>query len=117
MTEHGMEKVIWPRFGKDEKPEAVPGPNGGQLRMEDLPAPGTRRWVVRRKAEVVAAVEGGLLSLEEACTRYRLTREEFESWAQSLHRYGVKGLRTTRVQRYRGDSPSSGAADIKQAAE
>ena len=45
-----------------------------------LPAPGTKRWVIRRKAEVVAAVRGGLLSLEEACARYTLTVEEFLAW-------------------------------------
>ena len=51
----------------------VIGPDGSPLTIADLPAPGTRRWVIRRKAEVVAAVRGGLLSLEEACTRYTLT--------------------------------------------
>jgi anti-sigma factor RsiW len=43
----------------------VIGPDGSQLTIADLPAPGTKRWVIRRKAEVVAAVRGGLLSLEE----------------------------------------------------
>jgi hypothetical protein len=55
----------------------VIGPDGSPLTIADLPAPGTRRWFIRRKAEVVAAVRGGLLSLEEACTRYTLTVEEF----------------------------------------
>jgi hypothetical protein len=32
---------------------------------------------------VVAAVRGGLLSLEEACQRYTLTTEEFLSWRAS----------------------------------
>ena len=40
-------------------------------------------WVIRRKAEVVAAVRGGLLSLEEACSRYTLTVEEFLAWQYS----------------------------------
>jgi hypothetical protein len=44
----------------------VIGPDGSPLTIADLPAPGAMRWVVRRKAEVVAAVRGGLLSLEEA---------------------------------------------------
>ena len=48
----------------------VIGPDGSPLTIADLPAPGTKRWVIRRKAEVVAAVRGGLLSLEEACSRY-----------------------------------------------
>jgi hypothetical protein len=51
----------------------VIGPDGSPLTIADLPAPGTTRWVIRRKAEVVAAVRGGLLSLEEACSRYMLT--------------------------------------------
>ncbi len=49
----------------------VIGPDGSPLTIADLPAPGTKRWVIRRKAEVVAAVRGGLLSLEEACSRSR----------------------------------------------
>ena len=58
----------------------VIGPDGSPLTIADLPAPGTKRWVIRRKAEVVAAVRGGLLSLEEACSRYTLTVDEFLSW-------------------------------------
>ena len=42
------------------------------------------RWVPSRKAQVVAAVRGGLLSLEEVCDRYSLTVEEFLSWQQSV---------------------------------
>src|ERR1700693_2801339 len=67
----------------------------------DLPPSNTKRWVIRRKAEVVAAVRGGLLSLEEACARYTLTVEEFLSWQQSIDQYGLAGLRTTRIQQYR----------------
>jgi hypothetical protein len=79
----------------------VRGPDGRQLTIADLPAPGTKRWVIRRKAEVVAAVRGGLLSLEEACTRYDLTIDEFLLWESSLDRHGLPGLRTTRIQQYR----------------
>jgi hypothetical protein len=57
--------------------------------------------VIRRKAEVVAAVRGGLLSLEEACTRYTLTVDEFLSWQMSIDQHGLAGLRTTRIQQYR----------------
>jgi hypothetical protein len=38
------------------------GPLGFPITLTDLPAPGRLRWCARRKAEVVAAVEGGLLS-------------------------------------------------------
>jgi hypothetical protein len=58
--------------------------------------------VIRRNAEVVAAVRGGLLSLGDACARYRLTIDEFLSWQRSIERHGMAGLRATRVQDYRG---------------
>ena len=66
-----------------------------------LPPPGTRRWVARRKAQVVNAVRVGALSLEEACARYSLSVEEFLSWQRDLSHHGVSGLRATRVQDYR----------------
>ena len=69
--------------------------------LDSLPPPDTKRWVIRRKAEVVAAVRGGLLSLEEACSRYTLTVEEFLAWQYSIDRHGLAGLRTTRIQQYR----------------
>ena len=67
----------------------VIGPDGSPLTIADLPAPGTKRWVIRRKAEVVAAVRGGLLSLEEACSRYTLTVDEFLSWQFSIDQHGL----------------------------
>jgi hypothetical protein len=79
----------------------VIGPDGSPLTIADLPPPGTHRWVIRRKAEVVAAVRGGLLSLEDACQRYTLTTEEFLSWQLSIDQHGLAGLRTTRIQHYR----------------
>ncbi|MDH3335998.1 MAG: DUF1153 domain-containing protein, partial [Rhodospirillaceae bacterium] len=47
-------------------------PLGKPMTINDLPAPGTHRWITRRKAEVVAGVRSGLISLEEACRRYSL---------------------------------------------
>ena len=79
----------------------VIGPDGSPLTIADLPPSNTRRWVIRRKAEVVAAVRGGLLSLDEACSRYTLTVEEFLSWQVSIDSHGLAGLRTTQLQEYR----------------
>jgi Protein of unknown function (DUF1153) len=79
----------------------VLGPDGNPLTIADLPPPSTKRWVIRRKAEVVAAVRGGLLSLEEACAHYTLTIDEFLCWQYSIDQYGLAGLQTTRIQRYR----------------
>ena len=80
---------------------AVAGPDGRHITLADLPAPGIQRWVTRRKAEVVAAVHGGLLSADDACERYELSKEEFGGWELLYERHGVKGLRTTRLQNYR----------------
>ena len=79
----------------------VVGPTGTPLTLRDLPPANTDRWVIRRKAEVVAAVRGGLLSIDDALNRYGLTDEEFSAWHQSIDKWGMQGLRTTRIQHYR----------------
>lgn len=82
-------------------PASVIGPLGEPLTLETLPPPDTCRWVIRRKAEVVAAVNGGLLGLDEACRRYSLTTEEFAAWQKALAGSGMQGLRATRLQYHR----------------
>ena len=59
------------------RPAQVIGPLGEPLTVDSLPPPNTRRWVVRRKAEVVA------------------------SWQRAVDRSGMQGLRVTRIQHYR----------------
>lgn len=83
------------------RPAQVVGPLGEPLTLDTLPPPGTTRWVVRRKAEVVAAVNGGLLSVDEVCDRYDLTVEEFAGWQRAVDRSGMPGLRVTRIQHYK----------------
>lgn len=83
------------------RPAKVIGPLGESLTLDTLPPPSTTRWVVRRKAEVVAAVNGGLLSVDDVCARYNLTVEEFASWQRAIDRSGMPGLRVTRIQHYK----------------
>jgi hypothetical protein len=83
------------------RPHQVIGPLGEPLTLDSLPPAGTTRWVVRRKAEVVAAVNGGLLSVDEVCERYDLTVEEFAGWQRAVERSGMPGLRVTRIQHYK----------------
>lgn len=73
--------------------------------LADLPPPNTKRWVIRRKAQVVAAVRAGTISLDDACARYSLSVEEFLSWQRAITNHGVRGLRATRVQKYRKVRP------------
>ena len=86
------------------RPKTVIGPAGEPLTIDDLPPPETRRWVIRRKAEVVSGVRNGLISLEDACNRYKLSVEEFLSWQRLIDQHGMRGLRTTRLQQYRRDT-------------
>ena len=77
-------------------PANVIGPLGEALTLDKLPPASTNRWTVRRKAEVVAAVAGGLLSFDDACERYSLSVEELTSWQRAVNRSGMPGLRVTR---------------------
>lgn len=88
---------------RNQPPTSIVGPAGQRLSIDDLPPPNTKRWVVRRKAEVVTAVRAGLITLEEACKRYTLSVEEFASWQALVDQYGVRGLRATRIQEYRSN--------------
>ena len=75
-------------------------PSGDPFDLASLPPPDTTRWVAGRKAQVVAAVEAGLLSLDEALARYGLSLEEFSGWQRALCRHGVRGLQVTHLQHF-----------------
>ena len=67
-----------------------------------LPSTDTKRWVPSRKAAIVRAVRGGVLTRQEACTRYSLSLEELRLWERAMDAAGTAGLRVSRVQIYRG---------------
>jgi Protein of unknown function (DUF1153) len=89
----------------EKKLNYVIGPSGSKLTLNDLPPRDTARWVPRKKAEIVAAVRGGLLSLGEARERYALTLEEFTAWQDSVDHFGLQGLRATHSRDYRPATP------------
>ena len=70
------------------------------VKIRRLPRP-TQRWTVRRKAMVIQAVRGGCARIEEVCKLYNISADEFSAWQRDFDRYGVPGLRATRVQIYR----------------
>jgi hypothetical protein len=76
----------------------VIGPDGDVLTWSKLPPKDTKRWVPRRKAEVIAAVQGGLISMPEACARYEISNEEFCAWLRAYERHGLAGLRARNIR-------------------
>src|SRR3546814_7615643 len=74
------------------RPKSVAGPLG-PITMADLPSSSTTYWVARRKAEVLAAIDSGLLGIEDACRS-----EEHTSELKSLMRisYAVFCLKKQR---------------------
>ena len=85
----------------DYAPPPVSHNDEPELTLDDLPPVDVTRWVTRRKATVVAAVHGGLMSREDMCKRYSLSEEEFSAWERLYRKHGSKGLRATRLQQYR----------------
>lgn len=97
---NGEHRLDATQCATDSEPFVV-GPDGERMTRADLPDANTRRWVPRRKARIVAAVEGGLVSREWALERYRLTAEEFDSWKAAMSRFGMRGLCVTKMGRGR----------------
>lgn len=76
-------------------------PTRDSLVIENLPDQGTSRWVAQRKAQVVTAVNDGVLTAREACDRYQLSLEELVSWQRAVDRYGLTGLKVKKTQELR----------------
>jgi len=67
----------------DEDAKHMPyciGPHGEPITLAQMPRVGLKRWTQRDKVLVVAAVQGGLLSFGEACSRYPPYADEYLSW-------------------------------------
>lgn len=86
---------------REKGPIFVTLSDGTKMTRSDLPPPSTKRWVARRKAVVVAAVDSGLIEPSEACAMYRLSDEELEIWRSAMRKHGAAALRVTSIQRYR----------------
>ena len=81
----------------DEHPIFEFGPSHDVVTLDDLPPPETNHWLPRHKAQVLGAIETGLLTVDEAFRRYRLSIEEFGGWQRNARRFGVRGLRATKL--------------------
>lgn len=65
---------------------------------QELPESNDVRWVRRRKAQVVAAVRGGILTLSDALARYSLSLEEFIEWEREVGQELQERRRTGRLR-------------------
>jgi len=76
-------------------------PGACPIEMTGAHPPRPKRWVPHRKAEIVAAVRGGFLSLDQACERYALSIEEYLTWQRGIDLFGLAGLRVNKMQQRR----------------
>lgn len=67
-------------------PLEVSSQYSADITEEDLPPRYNRRWTSVMKAKVVAALESGLLTVEEAGRRYNLGQEELLIWQRGIMR-------------------------------
>jgi hypothetical protein len=82
-------------------PQRLAEQESDQLAPGELPEPGTQRWTATRKAQVVLALQSGLLTFADACGRYGLTAEELACWEQSFSWGGRRGLAVARIKQRR----------------
>lgn len=99
-------------MGRDGRNHAarIIGLHGKEITLDDLPPAGVTRWGCHRKAMVVLAVFGGLLTIDEACHRYQMSVEEFLSWESGYLNYGLDGVKVGASQHYR----RSGSAALRR---
>jgi len=84
-------------FTVTDTAKSIIGPLGHPLTLDTIPPPQTKRWVRRRKAEVVIAVKCGLLTMREASERYNLSDDEFLGWCEACHLHGIAGLEVSQI--------------------
>src|SRR5260370_32165528 len=78
---------------------AVPDENASDallsraLLMQDLPPPNTKRWVVRRKAAVVAAVRSGGLTIRPPFPAYHFFEGKRPPLGRAVHLHCLSEVR------------------------
>ena len=63
--------------------------------MAEIPVALRQRWVMRRKAELLCAIQAGKITVEAACERFALSSEELAAWSVAYNRQGMNGLRAS----------------------
>ena len=86
---------------KVDGPRAVTLADGSVMTLADLPPAKTRRWVASRKAALVRGVAYGLITQNEALSRYKISDEEFQEWIKAVSQHGEEALKATALQKFR----------------
>jgi transposase-like protein len=58
------------------------------------------RWTMKRKAEIIEAIQNGRMTAAEATERHGLSEEELAAWMRNYLAHGKDGLRVTKLQQY-----------------
>lgn len=66
-----------------------------------LPSPFQTHWSYKTKNKIVDAINDRLISEDDACTIYKISKEEIRSWLDRAKQFGEQGLMATKIQRYR----------------
>lgn len=70
------------------------------MRDDDPPKPDSAyaRWTPQRKAALVTEVRSGRRDIEGVYKEYGVTALELVNWAEAFDRYGLDGLKVTKVR-------------------
>lgn len=69
--------------------------DGGLITPGSLPPDSTRRWTPGRRATILLAVRGGLLTIADVDQRWRISPDEFAEWDRRFDGRSAKSLRVT----------------------
>jgi hypothetical protein len=103
-----MIKMLRAHKNGSEMSGKLEGLRGKSTSLDDLLPPKNKRWYARDKAKVVAALDAGIISTEDAMARYSLSTEELDAWQRLRNVYGIMGLRATRPPKKRSHSRDRG---------
>lgn len=78
--------------------------------MSDAPprrSPGRLRWTAQRKATLVFEVRTDKRNVEDVYREYGVTAREIVTWSEAFDRFGLEGLKVTKINRDRGPRPAA----------
>lgn len=68
--------------------------------IDALPALPVKRYTPAVKAAILDAISFEAISEDDACGIYNISKEELRIWQRNDSRFGMQGLRVTKIQHY-----------------